>query len=200
MSRKNGIALIISIVLCLTAGIKLYSNVKPTIFYNSKQLIVEEEAMMVSLYSAETYIETTVCSYEGLGYTKSYMEGKLITNASSKQYDLMWESGLISLNPYGHYVYYENGREYLGVAMSTVYGEVGDKFRITLSNGSQFYVIKLDSKADSEVDSCGSHPDGSVIEFVVDTQLIYANYPNFNGGFQVYDMFNGYITNIEKEV
>lgn len=91
----------------------------------------------------------------------------MITDTSSPSYGLLQtlyvRDGLFT-----------NGT-YIAVAMASYYGEVGDKFRITLSSGQVFYAIMVDTKRDQDVDRCYAHKtDGSVIEFVVDTKTLDA--------------------------
>lgn len=125
------------------------------------------------------------------------MDLDAITNTQSKQYKLKQSYWL---DEYGHYRYSSNDIDYYVVALGSYYGEIGDKFRITLSNGNIFYVIKGDEKSDTQTVSGCYHPDGSVIEFIIDTNTVYSAYENFNGGFQVYDKWNGDIIKVEKEV
>lgn len=66
---------------------------------------------------------------------------------------------------------YFEGR-YVGVAMSSFYGKVGDKFRITLSSGQVFYAVMTDTKKSEELSDEYTHPDGSMIEFIVDTPTL----------------------------
>lgn len=199
MNRVDKVSLIGMIILVIVLLFKPFDNQK--IIFQGKRVKVEPMVLAMELeYSPESLINVTVCSFEGFGYTKSWMPANAITDTSSKQYDLIYNSGLITVNNKGHYVYYDRvlHREYLGVAMSTVYGNVGDKFKITLDNGNELYTIKLDSKASHEVDGCGTHPDGSIIEFVMDETLLYQAYKNFNGGLQMYEPFNGSIISIER--
>lgn len=200
MNRVDKASLVGMIVLIVVLLFKPFD--KPVLYKGVKIKNESVEAMAMSLEPSETFVNVTVCSFNGFGYTKSWMPANAITDVSSKQYDLIYNSGLITLNSKGHYVYYDEvlHREYLGIAISSIYGNVGDKFKIILDNGAEIYTIKLDSKADGEVDSCGTHPDGSIIEFVMEENLLYQNYQGFNGGLQVYEPFNGSIISIEKEV
>lgn len=141
-----------------------------------------------------TFVDWGVCSS---GYTKSNMDLSSITNINSKQYSM---KSSYWLDDYGHYRYSENGIDYYVVALGSYYGNIGDKFKITLSNGTVFYVIKGDEKSDTQTVNGCYHPDGSVIEFIIDTNAVYNSYFNFHGGFQVYDKWNGTITKVEKEV
>lgn len=198
MNRIDKVSLVGMVILIVVLLFKPFD--KPVLYQGTKIKNVQVEVMAMSLEPVETYTNVTVCSFNGFGYTKSWMPANAITDVSSKQYNLIYNSGLITLNSKGHYVYYDKAlhREYLGVAISSMYGNVGDKFKITLDNGKELYTIKLDSKASHEVDGCGSHPDGSVIEFVMEENLLYSSYENFNGGLQMYEPFDGSIILIER--
>ena len=65
------------------------------------------------------------------------------------------------------------GKAYM-VAMGSYYGNVGDIFKITLSSGDVFFVIKGDEKANKDTDSLHMREkdSGNVLEFIVDTKKI----------------------------
>ena len=93
------------------------------------------------------------------------MDGRKITDTTSASYKLLQT------------LYVENGLYtdgvYVAIAMSSFYGGVGDKFKITLSSGQIFYGIMTDTKQDRHVNENYEHKtDGSVIEFVVDTATL----------------------------
>lgn len=141
------------------------------------------------------YYDMNVCS---LGHTKSYEDYNMITDVNSKAYQLKqyyW------LDDMGHYRYNENGIDYYSVAIGQYYGFVGDKFKVTLSNGSIFHIIIGDSKGTNDtINNCYQSQDGSIIEFIVDEPTIYSSYEGFRGGFQPYDFWNGNIVRMEKQI
>lgn len=92
------------------------------------------------------------------------MDGSCITNKSSAAYWQMQKMSVVNG------LYMEG--DYAGVAMSSFYGNVGDKFRITLSSGQVLYAVMTDTKQSSQLDENYAHPDGSVIEFIVDTDTL----------------------------
>lgn len=92
------------------------------------------------------------------------MDGQCITDTTSDAYDQLQKMCIVQ----GLYM---EGK-YVGVAMSCFYGEIGDKFRITLSSGQMFYAVMTDTKQSSQLDENYTHPDGSMIEFVVDTDTL----------------------------
>lgn len=120
------------------------------IIENEKEIqedIIEEEII---------YTELEVCSTTSS--FKSYMDYRAITNTNSEQYILQ----TLSYTDNGYRIY--EGR-YV-VAMANKY--VGQKLDIELSSGEILPVVIGDIKAGT---SC-SHQDGSIIEFIVDTNTM----------------------------
>lgn len=129
---------------------------------------------------------------------KSFMDYKTITDQTSTQYQLIYSDEII-LGDDG-FLYSD---EYIGVALGSRFGKVGDKFIITLDTGKQFKVIKLDEKADVDtVSNCHHRSDGSIIEFVISIRLVNEIYPNAIklGDFNCIEQFNGLVIKIEKIV
>lgn len=126
------------------------------------------------------------------------MDYRAITNTSSKQYKLI-HSNSIEVGNDG--LLYSG--EYIGVALGSKFGKIGDKFLITLNDGKQFKAIKVDEKSDAHtVGGCHHASDGSVIEFVIDIDLAKQNYSKaiIMGNFDYIDKFNGNVVRIEREV
>ena len=129
---------------------------------------------------------------------KSYMSYKAITNKSSKQYKII-HSDQITIGDDG--LLYDG--EYVGVALGSRYGNVGDKYVITFDDGRKFNAIKLDEKSDAHTESnCHHKSDGSLIEFVIDIDKAKNNYSTAikMGNFDYADKFNGHVIKIEKVV
>lgn len=115
---------------------------------------------------------------------KSYMDYRAITNTGSPQYRLQTQA---TTGDYG--IRTVDGR--YTVAMASQYGSVGDELNITLSSGAIIYVVIGDIKGNT---SC-THSDGSMIEFIVDTDNMNSTartYGNFN------TIFSGTVVNIER--
>lgn len=128
---------------------------------------------------------------------KSYMDYKYITDSSSPQYKLIY-GGDIQVCSDGLL----RSGEYIGVALGSKFGVIGNKFTITLDNEKQFKAIKIDEKDDRHtVDGCHHASDGSLIEFVIDTDLAKQTYSNaiLMGDFNYIDLFNGKVVKIERE-
>lgn len=129
------------------------------------------------------------------------MPYQAITDKSSPQYKLIFESRLINVSEDG-LLYSEDG--YVGVALGSKYGNIGDKFILEFDNERELKVIKLDEKADKDtVDGCYHRSDNSVVEVLVDVDKASKSYPlavNVWGNFNYSDKFNGEITNVLKVV
>lgn len=111
---------------------------------------------------------------------KSYMDFKKITNKSSRQYRLQKDA------------YTEDGfRKVDGrvmVAMANF--KVGDLLDLTFEDGSILEVIIGDIKANTKC----THPDGSMLEFIVDTKTMNPRARKL-GSF--HEIFPGSIVSIE---
>lgn len=133
--------------------------------------------------------------------TKTYMDYRMITNTGSRQYKHIQnymevhESGLLID---------EDG--FIGVALGSYYGNIGDRFYFTLDSGVVLPVVKIDAKASEHTDEVGCQQafDSSVIEFVIDYDqaLNYfgrlSNNYILNGNFNNYSIFRGSIVKVEK--
>lgn len=101
------------------------------------------------------------------GSFKSFMDFRSITDTDSLQYKLQenaWtdENGLRKYN------------DCYCIAVSNTFGELGDIILVTLEGGETFYGCIADIKAFKDLESNGSvciH-DGSVLEFIVDTNTL----------------------------
>lgn len=126
------------------------------------------------------------------------MDYKCITNKSSPQYKLIY-GGSIKVCSDG---LLRDG-EYIGVALGSKFGNVGDKFVITLDTGKQFKVIMVELKDDNDtIDKCHHKSDGSLVEFVIDVNLTKQHYPMAitMGNFDYIEQFNGNVVKVEREV
>lgn len=99
---------------------------------------------------------------------KSYMDYRYITSVSSKQYKLQANSGYTG----SHGLRMVNGRYCvaLGSHYTTTIGQYVD---VELENGKIIKCILADCKSDAHTDSTNRiNPNGSVLEFVVDTDAL----------------------------
>lgn len=126
------------------------------------------------------------------------MDYRCITSKNSIQYKLI-QNGTIHVGNDG--LLYCG--EYVSVALGSRFGNVGDKFIITLDTGKAFKAIKGDEKANKDTaNNCHHLSDGSLVEFIVDTQLAKQSYHNCirDGDFNSSEKFNGHIIKIEKVI
>ena len=127
---------------------------------------------------------------------KSYMDYRAITNTESRQYKLQQEA---YTDDYGLRMY----DDMYMVALGSYYvDEIGDIFRITLDNGTVFYAVAGDLKADKDTDECNQyHPmeNGlrNVVEFIVDTRELNSSVRK-SGTIGTYTEFKGNVTSIER--
>ena len=103
----------------------------------------------------------------GGGEFKCYEDYRAITATGSPQYQLQQEAWTDD-NGLRRY------ESYYCVALGSAYGsEIGTKYLITLSSGTELMVILADQKADRDtVQGHTRDRSGAVIEFVVDTPAL----------------------------
>lgn len=130
-------------------------------------------------------------------YFKSFMDYKKISDKKSKQYKLI-QNALIKRKD-GLLVDKDG---FIAVALSSRYGDIGDRFIIELSSGNEVKVIKADEKADRDVIYKCYHPDGSVVELIIDTKKASVAYKEaiLMGDFNYSNFFNGKIVDIRKVI
>ena len=136
--------------------------------------------------------------------SKTYMDWRSITSKSSKQYwfikDYMYvdeTSGLL---------YDEYG--FIGAALGSYYGEIGDRFLFHLEGGNILPIVKAEEKANSDTDDSGAYQkdDYSIIEFLIDKRYacdyfgVKGNGYILWGNFNNCDLFKGKIEKIEKMI
>ena len=100
------------------------------------------------------------------------------------------------------FLYDEDG--YMGVALGSYFGDIGNRFIFTLDTGVELKLIKIERKADKHTyNGCVQRWDKSVIEFVIDleTNLIprASNGYVAQGNFNNLPQFSGKIVRIQKE-
>ena len=61
---------------------------------------------------------------------------------------------------------------YIAVALSDRYGQIGSKFKVTLSTGIEIKLVKVDVKQTKHLTNACYDSAGAVIEFVVCTELL----------------------------
>jgi|GEM_PF-4589302 len=129
-----------------------YSNDLNQRSHEYDDLILDVQAAQ----SEQEYME--ICS---MNTFKSWMDFRSITYVPSKQYHIQSKS---ITNDEGVREY--NGR--LTIAMAEQYGPVGTEYDITFEDGQTIQAVIGDIKAST---GC-THPDGSLIEFIIDKNLV----------------------------
>lgn len=155
-----------------------------------------------SLYDYQKEYESEDVGVCALGKTKTYMDYRAVTNTSSTQY--WYIKNQMEVDPKTGFLLDEDG--FIGVALGSYYGDIGDRFYITLETGVVLPVVKIDEKAGKDTDETGCYQihDGSVIEFVIDRDIAneyYGHYPNglvLQGNFNNYSTYKGVIVKVEK--
>ena len=155
----------------------------------SKELGLSEEKEIL-------WKEIEVCYASSI---KTYMDYHSITDKNSVQYTLIYNNFFIQQDG----LLLSNDESYIAVALGSVYGEIGSKYRITTDKGNEFYVVKVDGKSDIHtVNGCVDYND-SILEFIIDIELAAtgAHYSSIQmGDFNYSDMFQGTIVKIEKQL
>lgn len=123
---------------------------------------------------------------------KCFEDYRMITNPTSKAFNYIKDNMVID-NQNG--LLKTKDGEFVGVAMSSRYGTIGDKFKIELSSGQTFKCVLVDIKSNRHLKNACSDSSGAMIEFVVDTDLIDEKAWQ-SGSFDF--MFNGTIERIYK--
>ncbi len=142
---------------CLTCLILVLSFLLCTGFV-PEEFSIENLDEYEKEYVAE---EVAACSYSSV---KTYMPISTITSKSSRQYKFIEEH--ITVDEETGLTFDEDG--FIGVALGSVFGEIGTRYYITLDTGIVLPVVKIDAKSDSHtVDGCYHANDKSVIEFVI---------------------------------
>lgn len=136
------------------------------------------------------------------GTTKTYMDYRATTARNSRQYQFMHNEMTVDENT--GFLYDEDG--FIGAALGSYYGEIGDRFYFTLETGVVLPIVKCEEKSDSDTDDSGCYhlSDNSVIEFVIDRDyaLEYfgrlSNSYVLNGNYNNYSLFRGAISKVER--
>lgn len=138
----------------------------------------------------------------GIGSVKSYMDYRAITDPSSRQYRFIQE--YMTVDEETGFLYDKDG--FIGAALGSFYGVIGDRFYFTFENGVTIPIVKIESKANIDTDSknCYNPNDNSVIEFVIDRDIAneyfgyYGNGLVLQGNYGNYPLFKGRILKVEK--
>lgn len=151
----------------------------------------DEQKSCYELYDVG-YYETGNSEY------KPYEDYWMITDTTSKAYQFL-NGADVQVNSEGYLIYQD---EYYCVALGHYFGDIGDKFLITLDSGFQFKVIIGDMKSHLHTDELRyAHQNGHIVEFIIDSNHPYMHSINikYHGLINVADSkFQGSIINIER--
>jgi len=158
-----------------------------------KQLEIENYKVVEQITLKSTGIEP--CSTSSV---KTYMDRSKITDETSDQH-IFIEENMEARNG----LWFDR-EGYIGVALGSQFGEIGSRWVFELSSGELIYAVKIDEKDDKHtINGCEHKLDGSVIEFVIDTESspywIGENGLILNGNFNNLEYFEGTIESIRKE-
>lgn len=154
-----------------------------------------------------TLIDGNLCVHEGTrGKNKTYMDYRKITSKTSDQYKYIYshfDDGTLKVMDNGLLMTNDG---FIGVALGSYYGEIGDKFVFTLGTGKQLKVVKLDEKADAHTDPNGCYHTAdesySTLEFVIQSDLAGQSFGRrgsyvAGGNFNNIEEFSGEIIGVQ---
>lgn len=159
MKSKTKVIIAFLVFLILNLSLKAYNN------HLRSEIIVKQLEVEDYIVQNEITLQSTVLKPCSTSSVKSYMDRKAITSETSIQHKFIEENMEV-----------RNGlwfdREgYIGVALGSWFGEIGSRWVFELSSGELIYAVKIDEKDDKHtINGCEHKIDGSVIEFVVDTE------------------------------
>lgn len=165
----------------------------------------EEKAYVFNLdalYDYQKEYKTEELSVCSTNTAKTYMDYRMTTVVDSRQYQFLNYKCYVDRTT--GFLYDEDG--FIAVALGSYYGEIGDRFYFTLESGIVLPLVKGEEKADEDTDYSGCYHtyDGSVIEFVIDSdyasRYFFSNDNGLvlNGNYNNYSLFRGSIAKVEK--
>lgn len=162
-----------------------------TLIFTTPVALPEVPVPMIDQPAAVEYVQMPLYSSSSV---KRYEDYRAITNTSSLGYQLTRQA----------YICSDGTLEIDGyklVAVGKGYGTVGEKLRVTFTDGRQLNLLIADNKQDAHtLNGAGySGTDGHVIECIVDTRTMPATAKRM-GDCNYIDIFNGELLMIEKEI
>ena len=162
----------------------------------------EKSFSLEDLYDYQKEYKTEELSVCSLNTAKTYMDYRMTTVVSSRQYQFI--HNYCTIDRKTGFLYDEEG--FIAVALGSYYGEIGDRYYFTLETGIVLPLVKAEEKADEDTNSSGCYhvEDGSVIEFVIDSDYArncFSTYSNglvLDGNYNNYSLFSGSIVKVEK--
>lgn len=187
---KKGVLVSIILAICLlTSGFTYFNNEEEKYHFDVNDLYNYQRQ-----FNAE---EIDVCSNND---TKTYMDYRLTNDPTSRQYWFIQDNLYVDESGF---LYDKDG--FIAVALGSYYGAIGERYYVTLETGVVLPLVKAEEKADGDVyNGCYHKYDGSVMEFVIDTDKAeeyfgrYANGLILQGNYNNYPLFEGRIVKIER--
>lgn len=172
-------------------------------FFSGNEEVEEQQAFQFDINDFYNYHKNFDCEEIepcSTNDTKTYMDYRLTADVTSVQY---WFINNNLNVDYTGFLYDDDG--FIAAALGSYYGEIGSRYYFTLDTGVVLPIVKAEEKADGDVyDGCYHKKDGSVIEFVIDTDKageffgVFANGLVLQGNYNNYDLFSGSIVKVEK--
>lgn len=162
----------------------------------------EKHFNIEDLYDYQKKFKSEEIDTCALGETKSYMDYRATTDPSSKQFWFIRNN--MEVDSKTGFLIDSDG--FIGVALGSFYGTIGDRYYFTLESGVVLPVVKVEEKADKDTDSNGCYhlSDGSVMEFVIDSDVAnnyfgrYGNGLVLQGNYANHKLFSGGFIKVEK--
>ncbi len=153
----------------------------------------EAERKRQELYAQFEPMNIGACSTQGIN--KTYMDYRAVTNVASTQYHYL--RNVLSVNYSNGLMYDSEG--YIGVALGSIFGAIGTKYAIEFENGHVMKAIKVDEKSDAHtINGCVHANDGSMVEFVVDTQTMSPAAKQM-GSYHIEPQYSGKVTRMWRK-
>lgn len=132
-------------------------------------------------------------------YIKPYMDYRAITCKTSKQYKFIQRE---DVNEDERGFLMQDGEWYC-VALGEYFGDIGEKYIFTLSNGNEIKVVKSEAKSNRH--TCSDNylgQNGHILEFLINTNSQWMKEQDviYHGSLNACDELKGDIVKIEKVV
>ena len=131
---------------------------------------------------------------------KTYEDYRMITSVNSAQYQYIHNH--CTVDPTTGLLIDEDG--FIGVALAYSFGDIGSRYYFDLDTGIVIPVVKVDAKASVDAtNGCAADINGSVLEFVIDTDIALEYFGGTNGlassgNFNNCEYLNGNIADVER--
>lgn len=191
--KKTFAIFLLAIICFMFAG---FTNNEETVYKKQYVFNIDDLYDYQKTYKSE---EITSCASNS---TKTYMDYRATTVRDSTQYRFIHEQ--LTVDDVTGFLYDKDG--FIGVALGSYYGKIGDRYYFTLDSGVVLPLVKCEEKSNMDTDPTGCYhtSDNSVIEFVIDMKkaLDYfgrlSNSYVLNGNYNNYALFRGNIVKVEK--